>query len=163
MHIDELWMRQILCSGHRRSQNNLAAATCQNLNIAGSVCNLLTCNSFTTLGNIRGYHSGWFELDWGSICSEIHFYFSYKLGCELALTVIPPFKKCFGCCFDGSCLLQSLNCVLSLGCHIWVGVVTDSWPHHPECLCSLLSTTSSINSQYSSLPVLRPLVVKHSI
>jgi hypothetical protein len=37
--------------------------------------------------------------------------------------VIPPFEKRFGCCFDGSCLLQSLNCVPSPGCHISFGVV----------------------------------------
>ena len=49
MHIDVLWKKQILCSGHRRSQNNLDAATRQNLDIAGLVCNLLTCNSCTTL------------------------------------------------------------------------------------------------------------------
>jgi hypothetical protein len=55
MHIDELWIRQILCSGHRRSQNNLDAATCRNLDIAGSVYNLLTCHSCTTLHNI-GQH-----------------------------------------------------------------------------------------------------------
>jgi len=33
---------------------------------------------------------------WGSICPEIHFYFLSKLGCELALTAIPPFEKCLG-------------------------------------------------------------------
>jgi len=48
-HIDELWMRQILCSGPRRLWNNLDTATCWNLDIAGSVYNLLTCHSCTTL------------------------------------------------------------------------------------------------------------------
>jgi len=42
-------MRQILCSGPRRLWNNLDTATCWNLDIAGSVYNLLTCHSCTTL------------------------------------------------------------------------------------------------------------------
>jgi hypothetical protein len=81
---------------------------------------------------LNRYHSGQFDINlWVNLLQYSFLFFLFKSGCESALTVIPPFEKHFGCCFDGSCLLWSLNYVLSLGFHGVVGlIVTSVHVHH---------------------------------
>lgn len=61
-----------------------------------------------------------------SICSKFISILLFKSSCESALTVIPPFEKHFGYCFDSSCLLWSLNYIPSLGYHSVVGLIVTS-------------------------------------